>query len=59
MSLYFLSRSTQALARRIGEAARAPAPAIDPIDRPAFERVKELACGVGGDSLWRRDGVIR
>ncbi len=36
MSLYFLSRWARALARRISEAARAPAPAIDPIDHPAI-----------------------
>ncbi len=36
MSLYFLSRAIQALTRRIGEAARAPAFEIDPIDHPAI-----------------------
>ena len=35
-SIYFLWRSTQRLARRLAEAAEAPAHYADPIDHPAL-----------------------
>jgi len=36
MSLHFLSRTARALARRLAEAAKAPARGFDPIDHPAI-----------------------
>jgi hypothetical protein len=45
MALYFFSRLAGAFKRRLGEAARAPAPAKDPIDHPdiAAMSLAELA----------------
>jgi hypothetical protein len=45
LSLHFLSRAARTLARRLADAAQAPARATDPIDHPAIAAMdlRELA----------------